>query len=82
MTSTEGNDEKQYRECPLVSMILIGFQWLPIWCPIAGTTSHLAKLSGDHLHLISKSYSLPGCKQPLQDNQSNVYKYTAYILQL
>ncbi len=51
MTSSEGTDGKQYHECPLVNMILIGFQWLPIWCPIVGTTSHLAKLPGDHLHL-------------------------------
>ena len=44
MTSTEGTDGKQYHECPLVNMILIGFQWLPIWSPKAGTTSLPAKL--------------------------------------
>ena len=37
MTSTEGTDGKQCHECPLYD--LIGFQWLPIWSPKAGTTS-------------------------------------------
>ena len=42
----------------LVNMILIGFLWLPIWSPMAGTTSHLAKLPGDHLHLIYRYWLL------------------------
>ncbi len=51
MNSIEGTDGKQCHECPLVNMILICFLWLPNWSPMAGTTSHLAMLSGDHLHL-------------------------------
>ncbi len=49
MTSTEGTNGKQYHECPLV--ILIGFQWLPIWSPKAGTTSLPPNHIWDHLHL-------------------------------
>ncbi len=56
MNSTEGTDGKQCHKCPLVNMIQIGFLWLPIWSPMAGTTSHLAKLPGDHLHLYSLLY--------------------------
>ncbi len=50
-TSTEATDGKQYHECPLVNIILIGFKWLPIWSPNAGTTSLLAKLLWDIFHL-------------------------------
>ncbi len=48
MTSTVGTDRKQYHD---LLFNVFSIQLLPIRCPIAGTTSHLAELPGDHLHL-------------------------------
>ena len=46
-------------------------QWLPIWCPIAGTTSHLAKLPGDHLHLYSHFVLLQASRRAVSVSQVN-----------